>query len=255
MQSRLALPVDSKSVLENPTMQVISGIYSLWQSKGANVHAFLLDDGHGLTLLDTLYDVDAHRILNQIQAIGRRPSDIKHIILTHAHRSHLGGLRRLKQLSGAPVYAHEWESDLISGDRNAQCVSWRPQSPYRTYPLQVANNLGFIKHPPVQVDHFIHEGDQVGPLRVMHTPGHSPGHLAFYWENRQALFSGDAIVTWPSFDLGWSGFLLNFKQHEASLRHMAELDSEVLCVGHGEPLAAGAAQRIRQALQADRRWR
>jgi glyoxylase-like metal-dependent hydrolase (beta-lactamase superfamily II) len=229
-------------------MEITPGIYSLWQQKGAYVHAYLLDDGKELTLIDTLYDTDARRILDQIAQIGKTVKDLKRIIMTHSHRSHLGGLALLKELSGAPVYAHEWEADLISGDRAAQQVSWMPHSPVRTWPLQVANNLGFIKHPPVQVDEFVHDSDMIGPVRVVHAPGHSPGHLAFYWQERRALIAGDAICTWPTFQLGWPGFLLNPKQHRASLRHLAEFDSEVLCVGHGEPLTSGAAARIRAAL-------
>ena len=86
-------------------MEVAPGLYSLWQRKGANVHAFLLDDGKDLTLIDTLYDADAKRILDQIAQIGKTVKDLKRIIMTHAHRSHLGGLSLLKELSGAPVYA------------------------------------------------------------------------------------------------------------------------------------------------------
>jgi glyoxylase-like metal-dependent hydrolase (beta-lactamase superfamily II) len=74
----------------------------------------LLDQGNGLTLIDTLFDADARRILAQLQAIGKTVQDIKYITLTHTHRSHLGGLARLKELSGAPVYAHEWEADIES---------------------------------------------------------------------------------------------------------------------------------------------
>lgn len=229
-------------------MEVVPGIYSLWQRKGAYVHAYLIDTGEGLLLIDTLFDNDAARILSLIEQIGRTPKDLRHIIMTHAHRSHLGGLARLKELSGAPVYAHEWESDLISGDRAAQQVSWRPQPAYRTYIYQLGNNLNLTRHPPATVDCYIHEGDRMGPLHVMHTPGHSPGHLAFYWPERRALFTGDAIVTWPHFELGWPGFLLNKRAHEQSLRKMAELDAEVLCTGHGEPVTSGGAERVRAAL-------
>lgn len=229
-------------------MEIAPGIYSMSQSKGANVHAFLLDDGNGLTLIDTLYDTDAHRILDELQRIGRTPQDIKHIVMTHCHRSHLGGLAQLKQLSGAPIYAHEWEVDLIAGQRKQQPVSWLPHQPARVWPLQIALNLGVAKHPPATVDICIDEGDQVGPLRIVACPGHSPGHLSFWWEERRLLIAGDAICTWPNFLLGWRGFTLNLTQHKQSVRRLAEFDSEILCVGHGDPLPSGAAGQIRAAL-------
>jgi glyoxylase-like metal-dependent hydrolase (beta-lactamase superfamily II) len=82
-------------------------------------------------------------------------------------------------------------------------------------------------------------------LQVIHTPGHSPGHLAFWWPERRVLFAGDAIATWPEFAAGWPAFNLNVKQHRASLRRMAELDAEVVAVGHGEPIRSEGARRVR----------
>ena len=76
--------------------QIAPGVYSLEQSKGGHVHAFLLDDGEELTLIDTLFDTDAGRVLDRIAALGKSVEDLKNIVLTHAHRSHLGGLANLK---------------------------------------------------------------------------------------------------------------------------------------------------------------
>jgi len=227
------------------------GIYALGGRAGAYVRAFVLDSGDELLVVDTLFSAGAQPILDQIAALGRSVRDVKHIIMTHGHRSHLGGLAHLAALSGAPVYAHEWEADIVAGQRAAQSVSWLPHSPLQSYPYQIGNNLNISKHAPKATDHFIHEGDKIGPLTVVHTPGHSPGHLAFWWEEKKALFVGDAIVTWPRFELGWRGFLLNPTQHEKSIRHLAEFDAEFMFTGHGDPLLGGAAKRIRAALQAE----
>src|ERR1022692_1635928 len=86
---------------------------------GGHVHAFLLDDGDGITLIDALYDTDAHRILDEIRAMGRQPSDLKNIIATHAHRSHIGGMAVLKEQTNARVFAHEWEIGIIEGQRKS----------------------------------------------------------------------------------------------------------------------------------------
>ena len=229
-------------------MEIAPGVYSLSQSKGFDVHAFLLDDGDGLTLIDTLFDADARVILDQISALGQTVTDLKRIGLTHGHRSHLGGLAELKRQSGAPVYSHEWEADIIAGERKAQCVSWRPQDPLVTYHFQVGNNLNLSKHPPCEVDHFLRGGEQFGPVEVLHTPGHSPGHLAFYWPERRVLFTGDAVVTSPKFIAGWPGFTLNARQQAESLRRLAEYEADILAVGHGEPVMADGTARLRGLL-------
>lgn len=228
--------------------QIAPGVYSMTQNKGGHVHAFLLDNGADLTLIDTLFDTDARQVLERIGSIGRSIQDLKRILLTHGHRSHLGGLATLKRLSGATVYSHEWEADIIAGERTAQPVTIIPMRPlgtyWRVYYLQFGAALGRGKHPPCTVDSTLNDGDTVGPVRVLHTPGHTPGHLAFWWPEHRVLFAGDAIVTYPVFEAGWPAFNLNPTQQRNSLRRMADLGAEVLAVGHGEPITAGATQRV-----------
>jgi len=234
-------------------MEIAPGVYSMDQSKGGHVHAFLLDDGTGLTLIDTLFDTDAGRVIDRIGRIDRSVEDLEHIVLTHAHRSHLGGLATLKRLSGATVYSHAWEADIVAGERTAQPVTpipMRPLSTYwRVYYLQLGAALGRGKHPPCPVDAMLDDGDTVGPITVLQTPGHTPGHLAFWWPDRKVLFAGDAVATYPVFGPGWPAFTLNPTQHRVSLHRMAELDMDVLAVGHGDPITAGAAERMRSLVE------
>src|SRR5258708_4236602 len=91
--------------------------------KGGYVHAFLLDTPTGIILVDTLFDADAQVILDALAQRGKSARDIQHILLTHGHRAHLGGLAKIQALSNAPVYAHAWEADIVSGDRKQQGVS------------------------------------------------------------------------------------------------------------------------------------
>ena len=225
-------------------MRIAEDVYSIGQSKGGHVHAYLFEHGNELTLVDTLFDADAKLVLDCIRRIGRSPGDLGHIALTHGHRSHLGGLATLKRLSGAQVYAHEWEADIIAGDRLAQPVSLRPSGPLSTYPFRIGLALGRPRHAPCPVDRGLGEGDQVGPLRVVHIPGHTPGHLAFYWEQRSVLVVGDAVATWPRLDAGWPGFNLNEGQYRASLGRLAKIEADVIAVGHGDPLTERAAERV-----------
>src|SRR5918993_605525 len=119
-------------------MQIAPGIYSMGQEEGGHVHAFLLDDGNGLTLIDTMYDDDARHVLSELSSIGKTPKDVKRIILTHAHKSHVGGVAALKKASGATVYSHEWETDIIAGRREATRVSaFPPKRPLAVYKLQL----------------------------------------------------------------------------------------------------------------------
>ncbi len=236
-------------------MEIASGVYDIGQGtyRSSYVHAFLLDDGDGLTLIDTLYEDDPRLIVEQIERIGKAVTDLKRIVLSHAHRSHLGGLAELKRRSGAKLYSHEFEADIVAGDRKAQPVTWRPMDPLKTYPIQIGYNLGFGKHRPCTVDQTLRGVEEVGPLKIIHIPGQSPGHLYHYWPERRVLFAGDAIVTWPRFMLGWPAFTLNRRHQRASLDRIAELDANVLAVGHGDPITSHGGERLSGLMDAQSR--
>jgi glyoxylase-like metal-dependent hydrolase (beta-lactamase superfamily II) len=108
-------------------IELAEGVYGLGHGKGGHVHAFLVEAAGELSLVDTLFEDDGRLIVDALRRLGRRPGDVKRIAITHGHRSHLGGLAALKRLTGAPVYAHAWEADIVAGDRRAQAVSILPQ--------------------------------------------------------------------------------------------------------------------------------
>lgn len=240
-------------------MQIAPGVYSIGRRAsrkaylGGYSRAYLLDDGEtGLTLIDSLSDADARLILEEIDKLGKSVKDLERILLTHAHRSHLMGLARLKILSGASVHAHEWESDVVAGERKAQPVPLGPASPVSLLTMRFGLAVG-AKHPPCRVDEYLTDGEKVGPVVTIHTPGHTPGHCVFYWPERRALFTGDNIATWPQFSAGWPNFQLDDSQFRASLVRMAEVIQEVapgnpavevLGVSHGDPITKGASQRL-----------
>ena len=129
--------------MSEDVVELTPGLWSIGQKKGGRVHAFLCDDGNELTLVDTLFDTDGKRILGVLEQLGKQPSDLRNIVITHGHRSHLGGLAALADVTGATVHAHAWEADIVGGDREAQRVSLIPSKPLRTYfPFQFGSALG-----------------------------------------------------------------------------------------------------------------
>jgi glyoxylase-like metal-dependent hydrolase (beta-lactamase superfamily II) len=224
--------------------QLADGVWSLGHGKGGHVHAFLLETGRELSLVDTLFEDDARLVLQAIARLGRQPSDLKRIALTHGHRSHLGGLAALKQATGATVHAHVWEADIVAGDRRAQAVSILPHQSLRLIPFQLGLWLDRPRHRPAPVDELLVEGEAFGPLQVLHAPGHSPGHLAFWWPERRFVIAGDGIATWPTLCAGWKAFNLNHAQHRATLARLAALDARIVGVGHGDPIVDGASDAV-----------
>ena len=220
----------------------------------SRVHAFLFEDGEGLTLVDSLADPEATLILNAIKSLGYRPTDLKRIILTHGHPSHVRGAATLKRLSGALVYAPIEEQDIIEGKRPSNRTTLIPQPPFRILPLQYLLNLQSIlwnigirpsrlNVVPVEVDCPIRGDDeQIGPVTTFSTPGHSPGSTSFYWPDKKTLFIGDVIVTWPKFEAGWRGITENNPRNLDSIRRLVNTFEgrnwpvHRIASGHGDPV-------------------
>ena len=227
-------------------IELASGIYRIGHGKGGHVSAFLIENAGELTLIDTLFEGDARLVLQAIRRLGCKAGDLKRIAITHGHRSHLGGMAALVQASGARLYGHEWEADIICGDRRAQAVSIWPRQSLRLIPFQLGLWLGRPKHVPCPVDELLEDGDAFGPLEVLYAPGHSPGHLAFWWPERRFLIAGDGVATWPELCPGWHSFNLNRPQHHATLQRLAALDAAIVGVGHGDPITEGAQDKVHQ---------
>lgn len=228
-------------------MLIAPGLHSLSQTRGGRVHAFLIEDGDRLTLVDTLYDEDAGVILAELSAMGRKPTDIQYILLTHSHKSHLGGLASIAKASGAKVMAHEWEIPVIEGRRKAEKVGFKLPRPFNAevYSLQIGLNIGLGKHTPVKIEERLSKGMRIGKLEILEVPGHTPGCVAFWIPKEKILIAGDTVATWPVLDLGWPTFNLDPVAAQASVGKLSELNPEVVCVGHGEPITQGATDALR----------
>lgn len=220
--------------------------------KGGYSRAYLFEDGDRLTLADALYDSDAQQIIDYLWSIGRSPSDLTDIVLTHSHRSHIGGAARLKQLSGARVWCHASEVAIVENREKPIPIALWPIRPLPLFPIRVMSHLPFAPHKTVKVDCNPTEGELIGTLKVLHVPGHTPGNLALLWKER-VLVVADAILTWPTFGAGWPRFNADESLYRRSLWRLLSLEPEVVCVAHGEPITERASERL-ATLAAYPRW-
>jgi glyoxylase-like metal-dependent hydrolase (beta-lactamase superfamily II) len=241
-------PLGRPAVYREPGVKLADGVHAIGpsthgQSQGGYSRAYLFEDGDDLTLVDTLWDADAHMILDYLWSIGRSATDIKHIVMTHAHRSHLGGLATLKKLSGATVHSHAEEAPIIEGHRPAAKIPLTPLLPPQLIPIRVASQLGLYPHVPCPVDDpQLTEGSEIGSLTVLHMPGHTPGNLTLSFEDNSVLAVADIIMQWPSFSAGWPNFNRDDTQFRESLERVVELKPDVVCTGHGDPIWENAGR-------------
>jgi len=217
------------------------------------VNCYLIEEQNELTLIDCALPFSAKGIMKAAAAVDK---PITRIALTHAHGDHIGALDELKrQLPEAQVYVSARDARLLRGDRSLDANE--PQQAIRGG----VPKPGAIRTAP---DHLLQEGDRVGSLHVIASPGHTPGSISFWLPESGVLIAGDAIQlrggiavsgkVVPMFPFPamatWSK-----EQAVASAERLLLLAPSVLAVGHGSMLRnpqqpiSSAIAAARQALR------
>jgi glyoxylase-like metal-dependent hydrolase (beta-lactamase superfamily II) len=179
------------------------------------VRCFVVAHSGGIVLVDAGTPGSGEMIGQALGRVGATWSDVTDIVLTHRHFDHVGGLAEARLLaSGATVWAGAQDvSDIPNTDRRAV----RPLA----------------------------EGDRVGDLSVLQTPGHTPGHICLLHEDASVLFIGDLIGSRdgaPTF--GPSAFTADPELSRGSLERMVDLEPDRILFSHGAELVhPGAAIR------------
>ena len=170
-------------------MEIIPNVHLI---PGITANPYLLIDADGLTLIDTGIPGSSRKILRYMAKLGYKPGDLKRILLTHADMDHVGGLAALKTASGARVYAHAIEAEAMAAGHPS-----RPLKPRNTLMKVVFALTGrLFRTRPFQVDERLADGQVLpilGGLRVVETPGHTPGHISLYAPSAGILFVGDFL--------------------------------------------------------------
>ncbi len=186
-------------------------------SSGARVHrlplqafpnfwayAYLVqkEDGNYLVDAGSGTDVSHEDLLSGLQQAGLQPSDLTHILLTHAHIDHYGGLAKLKPLTQARIGCHELDVQTVAyhdarlaliGRRLASFLAETGLAQEEVDSLLSIYRFTKAHYTSVPVD-FTYEAQdmKVGPFELIHLPGHCPGHVAMRLDD--VIFCGDMVV-------------------------------------------------------------
>ncbi len=220
---------------------IIPGVHRI---PGGYVNAYLIDGDEGVTLVDTLLPKKEGTITKALAEIGRSLSDVSAIVLTHSHADHTGSAAAVKEASGAAVYASTGDVAAVRGEEKPPLPPMAERFPFLK-PI-----MRLLPAPaPVVVEHVIGEGADARlpeDLRVIDTPGHTPGHVSYLLDREGGLlFVGDAAVAKKGeITRGW----MNRAEptFDASLRHIAEFDFARAVFGHAAPIQSSAAQAFKR---------
>jgi hydroxyacylglutathione hydrolase len=213
-----------------------SGVYCIESAGHARVY-FVAPEA---TLIDAGEPGKADKILSALANIGVQPLHVKRIILTHHHYDHVGSVWELKRRTGAQVVAHHRDAEYVSGKRLRR--------PPRQFTGRVLFGLmslfGARNVPGVQVDQRLQDGDTVGSFSVVHTPGHTPGHICLLRDGY--LFTGDLLLAKASgFAETPHVFTADVPTSRESIRKVAALKFDAVLSSHNPPVVFGAQNKLR----------
>jgi len=221
-------------------MEIITGIHQIKGIRGVNCYAVISESE--ILIVDTGMPGNAKKIIHYVQSIGRKPSEIKYILLTHGDIDHTGSAAELKKLTGAKVGIHAGDAQILSGK-----IGFKPIKG----PLGLLFKLmrPFLRFQAVNPDILLTNGMEIMGCQVIYTPGHSEGSICLYQPGK-VVFAGDALrsdsrgnPTLPSRRAS-----TDIQQAVASLNLIANLDFDVLLVGHGAPVTGKAASKVRDLI-------
>lgn len=205
-------------------MEIVPGLHSV-NLLGAR--GFVVAEPR-MTLIDAGLPGSRRRLERYLATIGRSVSELGWIVCTHGHPDHIGAVRELTVDTRAEVLMHP---DDIAGLQVSLREAWtaRDRSKLIAY---------FTRGPHAATP--TRDGDEIaglGGLRVIHTPGHTPGSICLYGARDRVLFTGDMLqvirgrVTFAS-----RFFSADVKTARASVARLAELDVAVIAFAHYPPL-------------------
>jgi len=193
---------------------------------------YLVVEENGLTLIDAGLPGNAKNIRKQLEKNGLDYFSIKRILITHADGDHFGAANDIRNETKAEIWAGKIEADAMKAGGSSREL--HPTGLVKLF-YSIASRL--LRSNPTPVDRILQDGETLtigGGLKVIATPGHTPGHLSYFLPDSKILFCGDTIRIVKKDSLpSLGGNTWDEKIAQESCAKQLALKPSVICAGHG----------------------
>ena len=231
----------------SPAVALAPGVYRIpTLGDYINSYAFVDDDG-SVTLVDCGLKRAPAKIVSALASIGKHPRDVQRIVLTHAHFDHAGGASRMvDETAAVGVDVHSDDAEYVrTGTRvpgdtvstSGRIFARAPWGDFQATPVSAELADGQVL-------------DVAGGLRILHTPGHTPGHISLLHPASGVLITGDSIfnmnsrMSWPT-----KVFCTSFRQNVETAHALGEVDYAIAAFTHGPEIRDNAREQVRGFLR------
>jgi glyoxylase-like metal-dependent hydrolase (beta-lactamase superfamily II) len=221
----------------------------------SSVHPTLVWDEEDAVLIDSGFRGQLEQLRAEVEGVGLTLARLTKLIVTHQDIDHIGGIDPLLAEEGdhIEVLAHELDRPYITGEkrllkadpeRMAQLAERLTSLPEE----QRQAMIDAFENTKARVDGTVSDGERLpwcGGITVIHTPGHTPGHICLYLEASRVLVAGDALNVWDGRLVGPSPQSADdIGQAVASLQKLAPYEIETVVCYHGGPYTGDVNARI-----------
>ena len=225
---------------------------------------FLVEESGGVTLVDAGKPADWAQLLGALRSLGLTLDAVDSVLLTHAHSDHTGFAERARTEAKATARVHAADEAVAKGAKPGRHETGMTRyllraEAYRTlFGLMRGGGLRIV--PLTEVATFADDEvlDVPGHPRVVHTPGHTPGSAALWFEGSSAVFTGDALVTRNPMtgrrgpQIMPDGLNVNSQQALESIGRLERTAAAIVLPGHGDAWTEGIVSASQAAKAAGR---
>ncbi len=210
--------------------EIVPGVYELPLTldrgdRELTIHPAAVETDRGVVLVDVGFPGQADAIDAHLADANLGLDDVIAVAVTHQDGDHVAGLRDVVDRTDATVYAHRETAPYLDG---------------REDPIKGGDD----RYPPVDVDVQVVDGvgfrTAAGEMRVVHTPGHAPGHVSLHFPGERLLVAGDALTAEDGLAGPKPEFTPDLDRATESVGHLADLDVDRVLCYHGGFVEAGS---------------